>query len=145
MEVVTEGPTRKNVFKEIARIRSEDARVLLEENRLLGAIYLVGYSIECYLKFISCEQNEWTRLPAEIRFVAGSKTVALYTHDWSTLVEVAGILPSIQEQHDIKVLYFSLSEQWGPSLRYQTRSSASSRTLYKELMQFYAFLQETFR
>ena len=43
-------PSTPEEWVEVARERSQDARVLRDENRFLGAIYMAGYSIECYLK-----------------------------------------------------------------------------------------------
>ncbi len=144
MRVITHGPTRKNVFKEVARLRSRDAKILLDEARLLGAVYLLGYSIECYLKFAACERNEWARLPEVVRVPGHPCDVRLYVHDWAVLVEVAGILASLRSQREIDALYSALSEQWGPNLRYRTAAFAGNqgRDLYNELVQLYHFLKE---
>jgi hypothetical protein len=144
MRVITPGPTGKNVFKEVARLRSRDAEILRNKARLHGAVYLLGYSIECYLKFAACERNEWVKLPESVRMAGHQRDIRLYVHDWPVLVEVAGILPSLQRQREIDALYSALSEQWGPDLRYRTAPFAGNqgRDLYNELGQLYQFLKE---
>ena len=145
MQVITHGPTSKNVFKEVARLRSQDADVLLKENRLLGAVYLLGYSIECYLKFAACERNEWERLPKEVLMDGHHKETKLYVHKWWVLVEAAGIARSIRGQREIDAIYSALCEQWEPSLRYRTKQFAGKKghDLYNDLTQLYQFLRET--
>jgi hypothetical protein len=144
MRVITPGPTRKNVFKEIARLRSQDADVLLRGDRLLGAVYLLGYSIECYLKFAICERRGWPTLPEKVRIPGATEDVKLYVHDWPLLVEVAGIAASIRLQHEIDGIYSDLIERWGPALRYRTArfSATEGRDLYNDLGSVYQFLKE---
>jgi hypothetical protein len=72
------------------------------------------------------------------------RDVRLYVHDWSVLVEVAGIMPIFRRQREVEALYSGLSEQWGPSLRYRTAAFAGNqgRKLYNELSQLYECLRE---
>ena len=43
-------PSTPEDWVEVAKERSQDARVLRDGNRSLGAVYMAGYSIECSLK-----------------------------------------------------------------------------------------------
>ena len=43
-------PSTHEEWVEVAKERSQDARTLSNGNRPLGAVYMAGYSIECYLK-----------------------------------------------------------------------------------------------
>ena len=144
MRIIIPGATRKNVFKEVARLRNQDAEVLFDEEHLLGSVYLLGYSIECYLKYTVCERNGWNRLPEKVQIPGYVKEKDLYTHDWPVLVEVAGISRSIREQKEIDAIYSALCEQWGPELRYRTKpfSDQEGTDLYKDLAQLYQFLKE---
>ncbi len=47
---ITPGGTRGTLFREVARVRLEDAGVLLAQRRQGGAVYLAGYAVECLLK-----------------------------------------------------------------------------------------------
>src|SRR5579862_3771434 len=144
MRIVEHGPTRKNVFKEVARLRSQDAEVLFDEQHLLGSVYLLGYSIECYLKFSVCDRRGWRTLPVTVQMTSSAKNTNLYVHDWSVLAEVAGINRSIRKQKEINSIYSALCEQWGPELRYRTKqfSGREGTDLYNELAQLYQFLKE---
>lgn len=144
MRVISRGPTKKNVFKEVARLRSRDADLLMANHRALGAVYLLGYSIECYLKFAVCERNEWESLPEKVRLAPGEGDTRLYVHEWPILVEVAGLRWSIAHQSGINAIYSALCEQWGPRLRYRTAPFAGREgsDLYKDQAQLYQFLQE---
>jgi len=44
--------TEREKFKEAARDRFEDAKVLFEGNRIDASFYIIGYSLECITKFI---------------------------------------------------------------------------------------------
>lgn len=144
MRIVVEGSTSKNVFKQVARLRSEDAAMLSRGSRLLGGVYLLGYSIECYLKYAACERNEWQRLPKVIRLDDSSRDADLYTHNWPLLVHVAGLSPGFKKQPRLDALYSGLSEQWTPSLRYRSTPfiGKDGRELYSDLEQFYKTLAE---
>ena len=104
------GGTRGTVFKEVGRIRREDAAVLFEARRYRGAIYLAGYAIECLLKWAVTERCEITYLPAELE-----------THDWDTLLPEAGLTHSLRSNRPLRVVYSELAELWGPELRYLSK------------------------
>lgn len=44
------GPSTPEKWVEVAKERSQDAQSLYNMKRSLGAVYMAGYSIECYLK-----------------------------------------------------------------------------------------------
>ena len=43
-------PSSPEEWVEVAKERSRDARILSDGRRSLGAVYMAGYSVECYLK-----------------------------------------------------------------------------------------------
>jgi HEPN domain-containing protein len=43
-------PSTPEEWVEVAKERSQDARNLSDGKRSLGAVYMAGYSVECYLK-----------------------------------------------------------------------------------------------
>lgn len=127
------GGTRGIVFREIARMRLEDAKILLNETRFSGAIYLAGYAIECQLKYAFCARNNQFDLPARLE-----------THDWEHLLAAAGRAGHIKTQRPIMVIYEALVERWGPALRYRTRQYAPTEALrlYNDMEALYDFLNE---
>ncbi len=140
---MSEKLTRKAVFKDVAKLRLDDASQLLKEKRFNGAIYLLGYAIECHLKFAVCERNEWNELPEKIP--QGGKQVNLYVHNWDVLVEAAQLRPLLNRKPLIFAAYSAMVEQWGPSLRYRTKlfSKTEGHRLYKQLEELYQFFRES--
>jgi hypothetical protein len=56
---------RAGVFKEAAKERWNDANCLHQAERFDGAIYLCGYVLECFLKFVFCARTRQQSLGAE--------------------------------------------------------------------------------
>jgi hypothetical protein len=127
------GGTRGTLYRDIARLRQEDAFVLLKRGRYNGSIYLAGYAIECYLKFAICRRKEHVYLPAKFE-----------VHDWDRLINEAGLLPEIRAQRNVNALYSSLADSWGPTLRYRTTMYAprEATRIFTEITQLYRFLTE---
>jgi len=121
------------VYREVARIRMEDAGSLLANRRHNGAIYLAGYAIECHLKFACCQRKGQIYLPAPLE-----------VHGWDTLINAAGLLTAIKQQSTMDAIYSALVDKWGPSLRYRTAkySSDEANRLYNEMDELYSFLKE---
>ena len=127
------GQTRGTVNRAVANQRMTDGRSLLVAGRYNGAIYLAGYAVECHLQYAYCERKEEAYFPA--RFT---------THNWDVLVEAAGLWADFRAAPKLSNLFFELVDQWGPSLRYRTNlyQREEARRLYKDLQEFYRFLQE---
>src|SRR5437773_6392791 len=124
------GGTRGTVYKEVARLRQQDAMCLLNGRRYTGSVYLAGYAIECHLKFAICRRKEYIHLPAKFE-----------VHDWEQLVTAAGLLPEIKAQRLMAGVYFALADKWGPTLRYRTATyqAPEARRLFNEMNQLYIF------
>lgn len=131
---IAKGGTRGTVYRDVARMRMEDAEALFEQNRFNGGIYLAGYAVECHLKYAVCETNEEIYLPAKFE-----------VHDWDKLVEGAQLRTSIRKQKQVAAIYDALVEVWGPSLRYRTRlfDGKEAGVTYTEMKQLYQHLIET--
>ena len=125
--------TRGTVFRDIAKMRLEDAAVLLGDRRFNGAIYIAGYAIECYLKYCYCQKRAQTHLPGYLE-----------VHRWDILVEAAGVERDLRSSRIIYDIYSALSEAWTPDLRYATRqlNAVEARALYKRIAQLYQYLRE---
>jgi hypothetical protein len=125
--------TRGTVFRDVACDRIDDATSLINAERYNGAIYLAGYAIECQLKYAYCDRKEETYLPVQYE-----------THSWDILVEAAGLSPDLKTESKMFDLFSALAEQWGPELRYRTKSYGAGKALqlYNELQELYQFLRE---
>src|SRR5437773_2147938 len=107
------GGTRGTVFREIARIRRDDAAILFKARRYRGAIYLAGYAIECLLKWAITTHRQVTYLPADLE-----------THDWDTLLPETGLAVSLRTNASMRAVYSDIAELWGPELRYLSKEPA---------------------
>lgn len=136
--------TRGTVFKQVARLRAGESRVLLDRGHELGAVYLAGYAVECQLKYAVCERNGLTELPSAVQFSPDQKIKNLYVHRWSILLVAAQLQRSLSRQVKMEALFSKLDELWGPGLRYRTKrfkpNEASS--LYAEIMALYRYFTE---
>jgi HEPN domain-containing protein len=130
---IPRGGTRGTVYREVARLRCQDALSLLNSQRYNGSVYLAGYAIECQLKFAICRRKGKVYLPANLE-----------VHDWDKLVAAAGLLPEIKAQRVMAALYFALTDSWGPTIRYRTSlyPANQAKQLFNEMNQLYAFLNE---
>jgi len=130
---IAPGGTRGSVFKEVARIRREDAATLFNARRYRGAIHLAGYAVECVLKWAVTERYEITYLPAELE-----------THDWDTLLPETGLANSLRTNHALRAVYSELAEHWGPELRYLSKEPArpEAERLYQQMEQVYRWVNE---
>lgn len=127
------GGTRGTVFKVIAEMRLKDARVLLDSNRLNGALYLAGYSVECALKWAVTRRLELVYLPADLE-----------THDLQKLVGNSGLMPQLREDAAIAPLFSALVDDWGPQERYAASKldAKTAKRLYNQTKQVYEWLIE---
>jgi HEPN domain-containing protein len=130
---IARGGTRGTVYRDVAVLRIEDARSLLQNERRSGAIYLAGYAVECQLKYAYCRRKNSVYLPE-----------TLEVHDWERLVDKAGLLKDIKIQSVMDAIYSALVEKWGPSLRYRTASYSESeaKLLYNQMNQLYQFFKD---
>ncbi len=105
--------SRKDIRK-IAKTRVADARILLNNKRWDGAVYLCGYAIELGLKLKICEILNWQEYPQTKSEFNDYRTFK--THNLDVLLHLSGI-----ESH-IKANYlsdWSIVAKWNPEARYQ--------------------------
>jgi hypothetical protein len=74
------------IFQELARIRIEDAKVLLDAGRSDAAYYLAGYAVECALKACIAKLTSQYDFPPKPRVVE-----SYYRHDLQGLLKAAGL------------------------------------------------------
>jgi len=97
-------------LKAMARGRLRDARVLLQANRLDGAVYLCGYAVEMALKARICRTLRWPEFPQK-----SDHTKVLRTHSLAVLLEYSGIDSRIKTNY---MAAWSAVQNWNPESRY---------------------------
>ena len=76
----------RNEFRELARVRLAEAKVLLDGGYVDGAYYLSGYAIECALKACIARQTRRYDFPPRPNLARD-----MYTHNVRDLVFQAGL------------------------------------------------------
>jgi HEPN domain-containing protein len=133
MTAKSKGTTRGTLFKHIAAMRLEDARVLLARNRHHGALYLAGYSVECALKWAITRRLAVDYLPAHLEI-----------HDLDRLMGESGLAEGMKTDTAIAPLFSALVDEWGPHGRYAAPAmdGTKAKRLYNQIKQVYEWLIE---
>ena len=121
------------MFRAVARVRLEDAAVLLEQKRYAGAIYLAGYAVECLLKWAITRRRECVYLASEFE-----------THNLDTLLLEAGLAANLYQGSVLGDSFAALADSWGPELRYLAKApeSRTAGKLYTEICRVYDWITE---
>lgn len=103
-------------FQNLAQMRAEDAKVLLDQGRYEGSYYLAGYAIECALKACIAKQTKLHDFPPPRKVVE-----AVYTHDLDKLMSSSGLRPDLEAASaaDRKLAHhWSEVRNWSEEMRY---------------------------
>ncbi len=118
----------RNSFQQISRIRTREARVLLDAGYYPGAYYLIGYAVECALK--ACVSKQVKRYDFPDKKLANEA----FTHDLEKLVRIAGLAPDFKRERRTNLdldLNWAVVKDWSESIRYEISvSEAQARDLY---------------
>ena len=118
-------------FQAIARIRLEEARLLLSSGLYDGAYYLSGYVIECALKACIARKTRTHDFP-DRRTVNDS-----YTHDLATLVRVAGLQGELESEMKVGPAFavnWGTVKDWNEESRYVAWSQREAQGLYSAIV-----------
>lgn len=133
--------THRNRLYQAAIERWKDACVLLDAERHLAAIYLGGYVIECYLKFMICERagllylEDWEE--REQQRIKGKKG-----HRLEALLKFAR-MDRILMGDNILRREFAVVNRWDVNLRYNPSSGGQEATRFLEAVEHLrSWLQE---
>lgn len=122
--------TRRD-FQKLARLRLNDARVLVQNGNLEGAYYLTGLAVECAIK--ACISKNTSRHD----FPPDPKTVRdIYTHDLGKLIGAAGLETALSEETKNNSHFntcWGVVKGWSIESRYMA-NVLNARELYKAVV-----------
>lgn len=118
----------RNAFQQISRIRTREARALLDAGHYPGSYYLIGYAVECALK--ACVSKQVKRYDFPDKKLANEA----FTHDLEKLVRISGLAPDFERERRTNLdleLNWAVVKDWSESIRYEISvSEAQARDLY---------------
>lgn len=92
-------------------MRLTDATALLGIARYNCAIYIIGYAVECALKWVVAVRRGDTYLERKFEH-----------HGWDDLLDAAGLRMSLDSNPILKAVYSTVVDQWHPGLRYMAKA-----------------------
>lgn len=117
-------------LQDLANIRLEEAKVLLDNGKYDGAYYLSGYVIELALKACIAKRTKEYSFPDK-------KTVnASYTHDLSDLLKTAELEPTFftdKKKDEQLGSYWSIVEGWSEETRYTRIDKQDAEDLFNAI------------
>jgi len=128
------GATRGTLFYDVARMRLIDAAALREIARYNCAIYIVGYAVECALKWAVAVRRGDIYLDEQFEH-----------HSWDALVDSAHLRNSLDSNPTLKAVYSTIVDQWHPSLRYMatTFTRQQAAVLHNEVAAVFDWIVDT--
>ena len=115
-------------LQRLSRIRSREAKVLLDQASFAGSYYLMGYSVECAIKAAIAKQTKRYDFPNK-RLANDS-----YTHDLKSLLQTAGLWAPLEAAMKVTPplgLNWAVAKDWSESSRYTlTTSESRARDLH---------------
>jgi hypothetical protein len=120
------GTLNRDDFRELARLRYQEAKALLANALFSGAYYLGGYAVECALKAAIARQTRRYDFPDL------SRTQSSHTHDLATLVRIAGLeknLDAVLRSNSRFADNWYVVKDWTIQSRYQLHTRAEAHDL----------------
>lgn len=116
-------------FQQLAVMRVEDAKVLLDYGRYEGSYYLAGYAVECALKACIAKQTKLHDFPPPRKVVE-----AVYTHDLDRLLSASGLRSEFDKASLIDRNlndYWNEVKKWSEEVRYDLNiTEVMARNIY---------------
>jgi len=107
--------SQRALLQQLAKLRLEEAKLLLRERQFSGAYYIAGYAIECALKASIAAQFRENEIPDK------SLVDKIYTHNLAALLSLAGLEKPLEQdrQGDPELdRRWSLVKNWSEQARY---------------------------
>lgn len=126
-------------FRQAADERWKDARCLHDNKRFEGAIYLCGYVLECFLKFLLCELRNDKSMDSEEAKQLG--------HDLVRLLDASGLRGVLVQNLDLRLALDRINNRWATEMRYSGRAidERSSQTFLRDTKDLRNWLQTQLR
>ena len=118
-------------FQRLAKMRLEEAKVLLDARKPSGAYYLAGYSVECGLK--SCIAKQVRRHQFPDRQTVNQS----YKHDLDLLVGVAGLRDELAQEMKRDADFeknWLVVKDWSEQSRYSITAQREARDMLEAVM-----------
>jgi HEPN domain-containing protein len=110
-------------LQELATIRLQDAKVLLDNECYDGAYYLSGYVIECALKACIAKKTK------EYDFPDKKMVDKIYTHNLTQLLNVAGL--EVPENVEVN---WAIVKDWSEASRYKRYTEVEAKDMYEAVV-----------
>jgi HEPN domain-containing protein len=125
--VVPWEPVNRYDFQRLARIRLEEAKILLRNARFEGCYYLSGYVVECGLKACIAKLTKRYDFPDK-GIVQGA-----YTHDLTRLLETARLEAArdkeLERDREFRLNWLVVKE-WREQSRYEVPGGQQAKDLF---------------
>jgi HEPN domain-containing protein len=105
-------------FQSLSRLRTGEARILLNNAAYEGAYYLARYAVECGLKACIARRTRLHDFPPDPRTVQ-----KVYVHDLTQLVEAAGLKQYFEHEIETNQAFaanWAVVKEWSEHKRYWT-------------------------
>ena len=117
---------------QLADVRIEEARVLLDQKKWDGAFYLAGYAVECALKACIAKLTREHDFPPTRNY-----SVDCYTHDLDKLITLAGLRfhweTDVAADPDLD-FNWTIVLDWSEQSRYEFKTKAEAVWLYNAIV-----------
>jgi len=113
-------------LKELAGMRLDEARLLVDRGYFSGGYYLAGYAIELGLKAILARKFVANEIPDK------DLVTRIYTHDLKSLVTQAGLEPFLKGRMAVDDRFsanWEIVRGWNEGSRYVINTDENARTL----------------
>jgi HEPN domain-containing protein len=115
-------------FQELAKLRIEDARILLAEKRWEAAYYLAGYAVECALKACVAKLTKADDFPDK------EKATKAWTHKLDVLLDVADLEKTRDAERAANLrfeAYWLVVMKWKEDTRYKRSTQLEAENIYQ--------------
>ena len=115
-------------LQRLSRLRSREAKALLDRGSYAGSYYLMGYAVECAVKAAIAKKTRRHDFPDK---PLANKS---FTHDLKSLLQTAGLWPTFDGALRVNPsleLNWAVVKDWNEDSRYiLSTSEAQARDLY---------------
>jgi hypothetical protein len=105
----------RKLLQEVAKLRLDEAKLLMRERLFSGAYYVAGYAVECALKAKIATQFKANEIPDK------SLVNNIYTHDLEALLRLSGLQVELEttRQNDPRLYNrWLIVKNWTEQARY---------------------------